>query len=295
MNSLQAFEDASQLFDGQVRSVKSFGTSHSVWLCSNYLGESKVLKYFPKNDHGAFHYQVEKDLIKRNQISTIIPKLIAYDDQNQWFATNYVENCMNSKFQLSDLISILNSEVKRLNVHLVAHKYPQGLLNQDQKSMNLSPIQKIIYYELRKFEWFSEYLEEIRGNWGTQNLIHGDIKLSNILMGDKKIIFVDWESVTRGSPEWDYVGLLQSIVMECMGKGISKEWALLNLEECISMIVKLEEYGRKCLVIRLVQSAFEYSSISHQIPRVAVNLLQIADFVANKNFEKLVENLKNVS
>jgi Ser/Thr protein kinase RdoA (MazF antagonist) len=51
--------------------------------------------------------------------------------------------------------------------------------------------------------------------WRSQCIVHGDIKLSNLLVSGKagrarRIVIVDWESVAFGDPAWDIAGLLQS-------------------------------------------------------------------------------------
>jgi hypothetical protein len=106
-------------------------------------------------------------------------------------------------------------------------------------------------------------------------------------MHENQITVFDWENASLGSREWDQAGILQSVIAESLGSGKNRVWSMKNLKYCIDQIFELDDFGRKCFALRCVQSAFEYSSTVSQMPQLAVNMIQIGDYVANEDVEKL--------
>lgn len=74
---------------------------------------------------------------------------------------------------------------------------------------------------LQTYEGLSQHIDEACKLWQPQSLIHGDIRLDNILVkqSDEKdnakgdhLYLVDWELVQIGDPAWDLAGALQDFI-----------------------------------------------------------------------------------
>ena len=287
LNSYRAFRDANRLAKGNVSLVSDFGTSNSVWICKNGEEELFVIKYFPEDDHGILHYKAEKELISGNQSLDFIPELIGYDEDNNWLATRFIKSKQTSVVKLKEVLNVITKEFDNLDLSFQAHDFPPGILNSNFGTYKNSPLQTVIEAELRDLLWYPEYMQEIKSDWSRNSIIHGDMKLSNLVMHENHVTIFDWENVSFGSREWDYVGILQSVVVESLGSREIRLWSIKNLKFCIDKIIELDDFGRKCFALRCVQSAFEFTSTASLMPRLAVNMMQIADYAANKDESKL--------
>lgn len=94
------------------------------------------------------------------------------------------------------------------------HPGPEIFINLSQANMELL---RIMQQDLESFG----LMEEIFQIWGPQTLIHGDIKFDNIILSlenkedlesNKKIVIVDWESVSIGNPAWDIGSVFQEYI-----------------------------------------------------------------------------------
>lgn len=287
LNSYRAFRDANRLAKSNISLVSDLGTSNSVWICKNGPEELFVIKYFAEDDHGGLHFKAEKDLISDNQSLDFMPELIGYDEDSNWLATRFVRHHPTTHVQLKDILNVIAVDFDKVKLSFQPHEFPPGILNSNLHTYESSPLQTVIETELIDLLWFPEFLQEVKLNWKRNSIIHGDMKLSNLVMREKLITVFDWENVSFGSREWDIAGILQSVVAESLGNREVKSWAMQNLEFCINQIIELDDFGRKCFTLKCVQSAFEYSSTASLMPRLAVNMLQIADYAANKQEEKL--------
>ena len=287
MNSYRAFSDANRLALGKVTLVSDSGTSNSVWVCQNGPEELFILKYFSEDDHGNLHFRAERDFITGNGSLAFMPELIGYDDNRNWLATRFIKSSQKTKFQLKDVLEIVTKDFDHLKLSFQAHEFPPGVLNLNLHSYEKSPLQTVIESELIDLDWFPEFIQEVKTFWKSNSIAHGDMKLSNLAMSQNQIAIFDWENVSLGPREWDLAGILQSVIAESLGNREVKMWSIRNLQYCIDRIIDLDDFTRKCFALRCVQSAFEFSSTSSLMPRLAVNMVQIADYAANNDESKL--------
>ena len=287
VNSYRAFRDAIKLAKGNVSLVSHLGTANSVWICKKDSEELFVIKYFTEDDHGRLHYKAEKELISGNQALEFIPEFIGCDEDRNWIATRFIKSHQATPIQLKDVLNVIADGFDNLELSFQAHDFPPGILNSNLHTYENSPLQTVIEAELRNLLWFPEFMQEVKLNWKRNSIVHGDMKLSNLVMRENQITVFDWENVSLGPCEWDIAGILQSVVAESLGSQEIKLWSMRNLKYCIEQIVDLDDFSRKCFALKCVQSAFEYSSTVSLMPRLAVNMLQIAEYAANKNEEKL--------
>ena len=289
MNPYRAFHDANRLTKNGITSVVDSGTSNSVWICSRNSEEILAIKYFQDNDHGKLHYLAEKELLVKNQNCSFIPEIIDFDDNFKWVATKFAETNLKSVLTLKDVINVIRQNFQVLNVNYHAHESLPGILESTFNISRNSSILRILEMELEKTLWYQADLEYVRDSWQFESLIHGDVKLANIVLGQDAIKIFDWENVTSGRPEWDTVGLLQSVLFEALGAFKSTAWARQYLHDCIEEILSLDEFSRRAFVIRCVQSAFEFSAAADLIPKLAVNMIQIAEYVSMGDIARIRE------
>ncbi len=156
-------------------------------------------------------------------------------------------------------------------------------------------------------------LERLGGQWQPEALIHGDIRLDNILVTSRtdgtdqssiRLWIVDWEMVQFGDPAWDVAGALQDLVVHWVKTmPMSDE---LNAEERTSRATfplavlqraaraiwsgyrsearlgaeQAEELARRAVAFsaaRMIQSALEAAAGADRLPGPAVLLLQISE------------------
>jgi hypothetical protein len=160
-------------------------------------------------------------------------------------------------------------------------------------------------------------LEELRNNWKTSTLMHGDLKMENCIVSrndsDSKINFtiVDWELADIGDPCWDIASILQSFLsarIMCLPPGevslsfrdVMTHPSHAGLTETIlsfwkQYVEKLrieagtsQKLFERCLrfgAARMIQSAYEYMQFSTQLSTNALHLLEVStDLLTNSAY-----------
>jgi len=85
-------------------------------------------------------------------------------------------------------------------------------------------------------------LRELRGGWRSGTLIHGDVKVDNILVptsGDPaaKPLIIDWETAGAGEPGWDcgsYIGSLCYLGLEALEAPAVRESPQLTFQQILT-------------------------------------------------------------
>jgi Ser/Thr protein kinase RdoA (MazF antagonist) len=151
-------------------------------------------------------------------------------------------------------------------------------------------------------------LDEHASIWKPNTVIHGDVRLDNILVQDssrstatKEVRLVDWEMVQIGDPAWDIGGALQDFVffwilsmphegdpeemaakarfpIGGMHPAIRALWngycgaAEITLADAESLLARAVRFA----AVRLIQTSFEAASHFSAIPSPSVLTLQVA-------------------
>lgn len=286
MNSLRAFADAATLFSKDITNVSRAGTANSVWLCSTDEGPKFVIKYFQNNAHGQIHFESERQFLEINRYS-FLPNILYSNKEHYSITSEYVFEDLNSKVTLLALVNDLKYSFPLLEIPFQAHSEPPGILSWDESHFLDSVAQRMAMNVIQGTEWFKPYKRILNESWLPEVAVHGDLKLSNILLSTNQAIYIDWENVSKGPRFWDLSGLLQSILSEIVARGRNRFWAIANLETCLHLISELDDLTRMAVCLRTIQSAIEYSTNSSQIPIHAVNMLQIAEFIAEKKYPEV--------
>ncbi|HLY99622.1 MAG TPA: phosphotransferase [Candidatus Angelobacter sp.] len=170
---------------------------------------------------------------------------------------------------------------------------------------------------LRQAPAFAQRLEELRQEWRSETLTHGDIKWENCMVfpaADGKLDFriVDWELCDIGDPAWDAGSVLQSYLvwwifsmpvhsesqpgrfieqaghkLEDMQPAMRMFWNSyrnargLSQQDSDALLLRCVRYG----AARMVQTAFEQLHIAPQLNNYAVTLLQVSLNILNEPWQ----------
>lgn len=77
-----------------------------------------------------------------------------------------------------------------------------------------SPAARALINRVQASEVLSQALRALREPGGTLALIHGDLKVDNVLLSDGDLWIVDWECAGMGPAEWDVAGVAASWLIE---------------------------------------------------------------------------------
>lgn len=285
MDSIRAFADAAIHSSEAITNISRAGTANSVWLCSTDEGPKFVIKYFPKNAHGQIHFESERQFLETNSY-LFTPKLLSSNQEDYTIILEYVVEDLDSNVTFLDLVNDLEYNFPLLTIPFQAHIVSPGILTWDESRLLDSVAQRLAMNVVRGTDWFKPFTRILNESWLPEVVVHGDLKLSNIILSTNQAIYIDWENISLGPHFWDLSGLLQSILCEIVTQGRNRFWAMRNLETCLQFINELDELTRMAVCLRTVQSAIEYSTNTSQIPIHAANLLQIAEFIAEKKYSE---------
>lgn len=153
-------------------------------------------------------------------------------------------------------------------------------------------------------------MDAARAGWRAETLVHGDIKLDNVLVhqdapGDEaRVALVDWELVQAGDPAWDVAGALHDFLvwwivtmpqadtvdemaararfpLAVLQPGMAALWRGYRgprprpAGEAAGLLSRAVRYA----AVRLVQTAYEMAGNVPQIPAPSVLALQLAENV----------------
>jgi predicted Ser/Thr protein kinase len=292
MNVFKVFQDSQSVGGNQVIHVGSMGSANSVWLCTTSRSKKFVLKYFPGDAHGESHFKAEKSFLQLNQKLDFLPKIIDSNKTENYFALDYLEPDAEHSFSLDDLIEIVETRFLDLNLSYEAHEEMSGILNWWQTpEVFKSPIQNLIIKSISYTDWFRDSMALVTNEWTRDSIIHGDLKIQNLILTSESVYVIDWENVTFGPKTWDVAGLFQSVLVESFSEHNPNLWAQSQLQMLVSELEKADDLLVHSTALRLVQSAVELSSDSDLISIQVANVLQLAAHIAERNFEVLRSEL----
>lgn len=184
---------------------------------------------------------------------------------------------------------------------LSAHQLNQ-LPAQTPQSANAQVLQII-----QKYTQFHPLLDQLRQQWRTETLIHGDIKWDNCLLyrqNDRlQLKLVDWETADLGDPAWDVGAIFQAYLnywimsipirpdtppahflqlapqpMEAMHPALHLYWRAyvnerkLGTTAACDLLKRSVQYG----AARMLQTAYEYMVHAPQISGNALCMMQVS-------------------
>lgn len=145
----------------------------------------------------------------------------------------------------------------------------------------------------------AKFLEDIPDKWNPTTMIHGDMRMDNILVSTnpknlKNIKVIDWELSSIGDPIWDVAGLVSDLVLqqfyllisEGEMDGYSYESQLRLLTRKVNPLSKrfLKIYYKNLDKKRLKEDQFEIKLLKFCIAKIiqtAFNSLQYSDTITS--------------
>ena len=155
-----------------------------------------------------------------------------------------------------------------------------------------------------------EALEQLRGTWVAEVLMHGDLKWGNVLVRasppalvPERLWLIDWEYASWGDPAWDLGSAIHSFVADCIHvvshdaagsagdardafqralpiaqEQIRQLWVTYRRGLALAGAVSDERIRRslRCAGARLLQSSYEWCHGEYVPPRNAVAALQLS-------------------
>lgn len=266
------------------------GTANSVWLCSSSEQPEFVIKCFSDDAHGRSHFKAERSFLEINQGSKFLPKLVNINEEEVFFVIDFLQAVEENSFTIFDVIEILEHGFRDFSLTHEAHQEKAGILSWWQSPEAFeSPVQNLIIKAVARLDWFKDACELVGTAWNRDSIIHGDLKIQNMIFTQESVVVIDWENVSFGPKFWDIAGLLQSVIAESFAERSPNRWAISQFESAIEYLSSANLEVVQCTALRLVQSSVEISSQSGLISIQAANLVQLATYVAEGNFDALDE------
>ena len=242
-----------------------------------------------------------KKILNRN-----IPKVFHYDEENKSIIMEYFNN-KNFKTLKEEYFNknININTLKSISKHLVK----LHLKNKNNKTKIIFDGNKNNFFDLRLDAYFNEvgrvypkykkYIQQINKNYlkHSTTLVHGDFSPKNILIGNKRIIYIDAECCNYGDPVFDLVFfsnhlLIKSIIIREKKQEFLKGYKIFyneylksinkkNLNKFIDRIIKMTP-------IMLL------ARIDGKSPVEYISSVKIKDSIRKKSFKLLNSNIKNL-
>jgi serine/threonine protein kinase len=200
------------------------------------------------------------------------------DEIKSLFVTRYYRSQNETKVSLEEILNAIDTYSRLPSPSYIAHEDPPGVLGWGStKSRLKTNAENIVLNVVRDSDWFESLVLSCNNLWGNDAVVHADIKLSNIILGQDSIKIIDWENVSLGNVNWDVAGIIQSLFVEVFTNSKDSPWCrdqLLNLQ---SSDFSLPGNAIDFLSLRAVQTATELCQNSAMIPEAAVRILELAE------------------
>lgn len=222
--------------------------SHYHILILPYLLPLK-LPQFQKLDEGNRHVGIHT--FSKNIAESLARFHSRFKITNSEEYTAYVSYAQSFTTPYSDLLTQLKYGYKR----------PEFLNEVTFSQWRSVPFVKSQIYE---FLWTDEVFKKLLSfsnslNKNPKQMIHGDLKLDNLLVEDNKIKFIDFELVSIGEIEWDIICLIESVFSQSVFK-----YYLPPADKCFFFYSFIQNYRKKNTTTsytEMVQKSFIFWAI----------------------------------
>ncbi len=286
----------------EVYKVKTKNNYYCIKRCLNKLLVKK--KWIVDVNRIAYEYlwlEHCNKILKKN-----IPHTYIYDEKNKYIVMEYFDNKNFSTLkQLYFRKKVSLNTIKSISKHLFK-------IHQDSKNLKIKKKfsgNKKNFFDLRLDAYFNEvgrvypnykkYINKINKNYyeNSSTLIHGDFSPKNILIGNKKIIYIDAECCNYGDPVFDLVFfsnhlLIKSIVIKDCKKKFLKGYKIFYNE----YLRKINQNNLKKFVERIIKMTpiMLLARIDGKSPVEYIKSNNIKDLIRLKSFKLLNEKIDSI-
>jgi hypothetical protein len=153
-----------------------------------------------------------------------------------------------------------------------------------------SPAQRRYLSAIQAQDWAVQAARACAIAWkdGPRTLVHGDLKLEHVVVGEGRVEIIDWETAGAGLAIWDYAGVAQSVLVRAVvgaGEPTVQEREFVR-EVTRDLDLRSVDF-RRMLALRLIQSGLEWetrrvqsSPKAHAMSRLAADVLRSAKAVS---------------
>jgi hypothetical protein len=264
--------------------VDRIGGRNTVWRLTEDGGWRYIVKQFGDGPHDAFHYRIERDVL-RSQASTSFPELIAHDDvwhilllkaYTPGLTVDLLATEIGPAISL-DIAAALN-DLPDLDAEL--HPGLPGLLGNWEAFADLGLAARRIVDIGARDEALSLSVNRLRNDWQSRHFIHGDLKIEHVLRPAQSIRIIDWETATRGPLEWDWGGILQSLITASLRDEVEWDSLAPSFGALLAAAGGPSQLLADCVAVRLVQTCVEREGVRPRPRSSTARLLQIASRLA---------------
>ena len=169
--------------------------------------------------------------------------------------------------------------------------------------INLSAANSQMIEIVRAYPDFLVALNELRSQWSSASLIHGDIKWENCIIDATSLKLVDWELADIGDPLWDAGAVLQSYLthwivslrispgatppqmsqlgtatLDAMLPSVRAFWETYAAARGVAKSAERDALHKaiRYAAARMIQSVYEYMATSQHLAQNALYLLQVS-------------------
>jgi len=157
-----------------------------------------------------------------------------------------------------------------------------GWMSKTPRWLDLDFAQRRLVTAIRDERGIRSATEEIGVLWSSSTtLTHGDLKLENIALRqtgfDFKPCFLDWEAAGGGLPDWDYAGIIQSLMAHSFRRGRALDFTRAQM---IQALLHGAPNGldvvSQAVAMRLVQTAVEWQRGQPSLSQLSLGIAQMA-------------------
>jgi thiamine kinase-like enzyme len=171
----------------------------------------------------------------------------------------------------------MRTVLTNLNVPTKVHQgLPSGIETWPASRKNASVGELMVNDFLNSQDEINASWQRTKENWVEAGLVHGDIRLANLLSTPSGIAIIDWESYLLGPTEWDDACLFASAILESMLDGPLSAWAVNSLQEISLLSKDFSSQLRDHLIVKLSQSAIDIAASSDEVPMQSAWLIDLA-------------------
>lgn len=270
----------------EITSIQNLGGRNKVWLASAAKGQDYVIKSFEKNSHGESHFKAELNFLELNEHFKFIPEILHSDHELNLIVTRYYEPDKHTDINFQQMLEAVEVFSESSVLESVAHQEHPGVLNWGGSEHRLETnTANVLINLLRNSDWFNPLLSSCNEAWSVSSVIHGDLKLGNLVLGKEGLTILDWENVSKGNKNWDIAGLVQSFANEIFSSGQYSRWAREQLVNLQNEYLQKSEEIRLFTALRSIQTATEICQNTDLIPKDAVRMVQFAEDLLEDGFD----------
>jgi len=286
VDSLSVFTDAARLNNATPQYVERIDSKNSTWRVQATETEWQFFKYFldSDNDLSHDHFTFESDIFNLNPNNLHLPTCLYIEAKSRLIVTKYLES-QNEPWELVKLVEKYRQAFSTFKFGSRMHyEFPSSVTSLTKKPVSLSDGQFLVWQAIQSSRSLFGLEDLIQELWSPDVVVHGDLKLSNLLFTQDSLVVTDWESISLGPSGWDEAQLTSSFIVSelkmvsLFGEDPSK------ITRGLESIATRETDFLSLVSYWIVQNVFLECGEEPHVPYYAGTGLQIAESILEGNW-----------